>query len=525
MVSEKTFAEMLTLEKSDYLKSEQARIREMGGAEAVKLQHDMGKYTARERVEKLFDPGSFFEIGEFCRSVTPHYDIFKEAPPADGVITGYGTIGGKIVYGAFQDATVMGGTLGKIHADKIVRVLKEAANVGCPMLYVVDSEGLRIKEGPDSLSGLGDIVYNMTLFSGSIPQICAVMGSCPGGITTIPGLADCVFTVDKITKMYANDPSTITKVTGEEVGDEDIGGAAVHCGKSGVGTFLTKSEDDCIEQIKRLLTFLPSSVKEKPPYVETGDPADRTSEALATIVPDKATRPFNMKKLIGELVDNGDFMEWQEKYARNMICALARMDGNTVGILAQNPMVMAGCLDVNCSDKGSRFIRFCDAYNIPILNLVDVPGYLPGTDQEWMGIIRHGAKMLFAYAEATVPEITVVTRKAYGGSYLGMCSKDMGADIVMVWPGCEMAVMGPAGAVGIIERKAIKAAEDPVAKKDELTKEYVNRFLVPTAPAANLNLDTVIDPVETRPLVCRALKLFKNKEVKLPYKKHEIMPD
>ena len=525
MAEKKTFDDMGTLEKTEHMKKLEAKIHEMGGKKAIKRQHDMGKYTARERLEKLYDPGTFVETGVFCKSVTPHYDVFKEDTPADGVVTGYGTVNGKILYSAFQDITVMGGTLGKIHADKIVRVLKEANNVGCPMLYVIDSEGLRIKEGPDSLSGLGDIVYNMTLFSGAIPQLCAVMGSCTGGITLIPGLADCVFTVDKITKMYANDPATIKAATDEEVEDEDIGGAGVHSGTSGVSTFFVKSEDDCIEQIKRFLSFMPGSAREKPPHVETGDPPDRTSPELASFVPDAPTRPFNMKKLIGTIVDNGDFMDWQDRYARNLICALARMDGDTVGILAQNPMVLAGSLDVNCSDKGSRFIRFCDAFNIPILNLVDVPGYLPGTDQEWMGIIRHGAKMLYSYSEATVPEITVVTRKAYGGSYLGMCSKDLGADIVMVWPGCEMAVMGPAGAVNVIERKAIKAAEDPKAKQAELLKEYRNLFLIATTPAANLNLDSVIDPVETRPLVCKALKLFKGKDVKLPYKKHEIMPE
>jgi acetyl-CoA carboxylase carboxyltransferase component len=525
MAEVKLYDDMTVLEKIDNIMQQEAKIFEMGGPEAVQLQHDQGKYTARERIERLYDPGTFVEIGTFCRSVSIHYNMFEEETPADGVIAGYGLVYGRPVYGVFQDATVMGGTIGKVHARKIVNVMKEAANNGCPMVYFVDSEGLRFKEGPDAMYGLGTVVYNMSLYSGRMPQICVVAGPCTGAAALIPGLADWIFAIDKITKLYANDPATIKAVTGEEVKENEIGGARVHATTSANVTTMTKSEDDCIFEVQRLLGFLPGSVKEKPPRYDTGDSPDRYPEELRTLVPDNPNQPYDMKKVISAVVDNGDFMEWQENWARNIVCALARMDGGTVGILAQNTMFMAGCLDVNSSDKGSRFIRFCDAYNIPILNLVDVPGYLPGTDQEWGGIIRHGAKMLYAYSEATVPKITVVTRKSYGGSYLGMCSKDVGADIVIVWPPCEMAVMGPEGAVDVLERDAIKKAENPKAKRTELLKAYRNRFLNPTAPAAKLNLDKIIDPAETRSLVCKMLKLFENKDIKLPYKRQDVMPE
>jgi len=402
--------------------------------------------------------------------------------------------------------------------------MDEAAKARCPVLYVADSGGARIQEGVDSLSGYGDLFYRNTIYSGVIPQLCAIMGPCAGGAVYSPALMDCIFTVDKITQAFITGPRVIKAVLGEEVGAEELGGARINCEKSGNGTFFAKDEDECIEQIKTLLSYLPQNNGKKPPHIETGDPPDRVEPELRELVPARSTVPYDMKKVLRLVVDNGVIFEWQERYARNIICCFARMNGDSVGIIAQQPMYLAGCLDINACDKASRFIRFCDAFNIPVLNFVDVPGYMPGTDQEWGGIIRHGAKMLFAYSEATVPKITIVTRKAYGGSYLGMCSRDLGADVVLAWPTAEMAVMGPEGAVDVIEAKTIKEAADPAQKRAELIKEYRERFANPYLPASKLHIDAMIDPAETRELVCKALKLFANKDVKLPAKRHGVMP-
>jgi acetyl-CoA carboxylase carboxyltransferase component len=512
------------LEKLEWMKKEETRLKGMGGEEAIKRQHERGKYTARERVDKLYDPGTFLEIGLWCKSESLQYDLYQKDIPADGVIAGYGNINGRPVYGFFQDFTVMGGTLGRRHADKMCRVMDEAAKARCPVLYVADSGGARIQEGVDSLSGYGDLFYRNTIYSGVIPQLCAIVGPCAGGAVYSPALMDCIFTVDKITQAFITGPRVIKAVLGEEVGAEELGGARVNCEKSGNGTFFAKDEDECVEQIKTLLSYLPQNNREKPPHTETGDPPDRVELKLREIVPARSTVPYDMKQVLRLVVDNGVIFEWQERYARNIICCFARMNGDSVGIIAQQPMHLAGCLDINACDKASRFIRFCDAFNIPVLNFVDVPGYMPGTDQEWGGIIRHGAKMLFAYSEATVPKITIVTRKAYGGSYLGMCSRDLGADVVFAWPTAEMAVMGPEGAVDVIEVKTIKEAADPAQKRAELIKEYRERFANPYLPASKLHIDAIIDPAETRELVCKALKLFASKDVKLPAKNHGIMP-
>ena len=512
------------LEKLKWMRKEEARLKGMGGEEAIKRQHERGKYTARERVDKLYDPGTFLEIGLWCKSESLQYDLYQKDIPADGVIAGYGNVNGRPVYGFFQDFTVMGGTLGRRHADKMCRVMDEAAKARCPVLYVADSGGARIQEGVDSLSGYGDLFYRNTIYSGVIPQLCAIVGPCAGGAVYSPALMDCIFTVDKITQAFITGPRVIKAVLGEEVGAEELGGARVNCEKSGNGTFFAKDEDECIEQIRTLLSYLPQNNGEKPPHTETGDPPDRAEPRLREIVPARSTVPYDMKQVLRLVVDNGVVFEWQERYARNIICCFARMNGDSVGIIAQQPMHLAGCLDINACDKASRFIRFCDAFNIPVLNFVDVPGYMPGTDQEWGGIIRHGAKMLFAYSEATVAKITIVTRKAYGGSYLGMCSRDLGADVVFAWPTAEMAVMGPEGAVDVIEVKAIKEAADPAQKRAELIKEYRERFANPYLPASKLHIDAIIDPAETRELVCKALKLFGSKHMKLPVKKHGIMP-
>jgi len=512
------------LEKLEWMRKEEARLKGMGGEEAIKRQHERGKYTARERVDKLYDQGTFLEIGLWCKSESLQYDLYEKDIPADGVIAGYGNVNGRPVYGFFQDFTVMGGTLGRRHADKMCRVMDEAAKARCPVLYVADSGGARIQEGVDSLSGYGDIFYRNTIYSGVIPQLCAIVGPCAGGAVYSPALMDCIFTVDKRTQAFITGPRVIKAVLGEEVGAEELGGARVNCEKSGNGTFFAKDEDECIEQIKTLLSYLPQNNGEKPPHTDTSDPPDRVEPKLREIVPARSTVPYDMKQVLRTVVDNGAIFEWQERYARNIICCFARMNGDSVGIIAQQPMYLAGCLDINACDKASRFIRFCDAFKLPVLNFVDVPGYMPGTDQEWGGIIRHGAKMLFAYSEATVPKITIVTRKAYGGSYLGMCSRDLGADVVFAWPTAEMAVMGPEGAVDVIEVRTIKEAADPAQKRAELIKEYRERFANPYLPASKLHIDAIIDPAETRGLVCKALRLFASKDVKLPAKKHGITP-
>ena len=516
--------EETAIEKLEWVKKEEARLKGMGGQKRVEEQHKKGKYTARERIDKLYDPGSFIEIGLWCRSECLQYDLYKMETPADGVIAGYGNINGRPVYGFFQDFTVMGGTLGRRHADKICRVLDEAAKAGAPALYIADSGGARIQEGVDSLSGSGDMFYRNSIYSGVVPQLCAIIGPCAGSAVYSPALMDCIFTVDGRTQMFITGPRVVKTALGEEITEEELGGAKINCERNGNAHFFARDEDECFEQIKTLLAYLPLNNREKPPHSETGDPPDRMGTKLREIVPARSAAPYDMKQLLRLVVDNGVIFEWQERFARNIITCFARMDGDVVGIIAQQPMHLAGSLDINCSDKASRFIRFCDAFSIPILNFVDVPGYLPGAEQEYGGIIRHGAKMLYAYSEATVPKITVIIRKAYGGSYMGMCSKELGADIVFAWPTGEMAVMGPEGAVDVIERKAIAEAEDPEKKRAELIREYRERFANPYLPASKLHIDAIIDPAETRPLICKALKMFKHKDIKLPWKKHGIMP-
>lgn len=516
--------EETTAEKTEWMKEQEKKLEAMGGSKRVEKQHEKGKYTARERVDKLFDHDTFVEIGLWCKSESLHYDLYKKDIPADGVIAGYGKINGRTVYAFLQDFTVMGGTLGRRHADKMIRVMDEAAKVGAPVLYVADSGGARIQEGVDALAGYGDLFYRNSIYSGVIPQLCAIIGPCAGGAVYSPALMDCIFTVDKRTQAFITGPRVVKAVLGQEVSMEELGGAKVNCERGGNAHFFATSEDECIDQIKTLLSYLPSNNREKPPRVETGDPPDRMEPKLGEVVPADPMRPYDMKEVIKLIVDNGDFFEWQERFARNIITCFARMNGEVVGIIANQPNWLAGSLDINCSDKASRFIRFCDAFNVPLLNLVDVPGYMPGTEQEHGGIIRHGAKMLYAYSEATVPEITLITRKAYGGSYLAMCSKDLGADIVFSWPTGEMAVMGPEGAVDVIERKTIEAAEDPGGKRQELIKEYRERFANPYLPASKLHIDAVIDPAESRSHICKALDLFRNKRVELPAKKHDVMP-
>lgn len=503
-------------EKIQDLKAKQEKVKLGGGAKRIEKQHASGKYTARERINKFFDSDTFVELDQFVTHRCVNFGMNEKELPGEGVVTGYGTVNGRLVYAFAQDFTVEGGSLGEMHAAKICKVLDLAIKMGAPVIGINDSGGARIQEAVDALSGYGKIFFRNTQASGVIPQISVIMGPCAGGAVYSPALTDFIYMVKNTSQMFITGPAVIKSVTAEEVTAEQLGGAMTHNSTSGVAHFAAENEDDCIEQIRYLLSFLPSNNLEEAPVVATEDDANRMDEELNTLLPDNPNMPYDMKDVIKAVVDNGEFYEVHEHYAQNIITCFARFDGKSVGIIANQPAVMAGCLDVNASDKSSRFIRFCDAFNIPLVNLVDVPGFLPGTDQEFGGIIRHGAKMLYAYCEATVPKITVITRKAYGGSYLAMCSQDLGADQVLAWPTAEIAVMGPAGAANIIFRK------DPdVAAK---TAEYVEEFATPYKAAERGFVDIVIEPKETRPRIITALNMLASKREARPAKKHGNIP-
>ncbi len=507
---------MSTQAKIEKMRTRAAKILAAGGPDRVEKQHKSGKLTARERIEVLLDPGSFVELDRFVAHRCTNFGMEKKELPGEGVTTGYGTVEGRLVYVFAQDFTVEGGSLGEMHAAKIVKVQRLSMKMGAPCIGLNDSGGARIQEAIDALAGYGKIFFENTLASGVVPQISAIMGPSAGGAVYSPALTDFIYMVKNTSKMFITGPEVVKSVTGEEVTQEALGGAMTHNATSGVAHFATENDEDCLKQIRYLLSFLPSNNMEPAPIVETGDDAMRTDEALNTLLPDNSNQAYDMKDVIRSIVDNGEFYESQEYFAQNIITAFARMDGQTVGIIANQPKVMAGCLDINASDKSSRFIRFCDAFNIPLLNLVDVPGFLPGVGQEYGGIIRHGAKMLYAYSEATVPKITLVTRKAYGGSYLAMCSQDLGADQVIAWPTAEIAVMGPAGAANIIFRK------DPdVAAK---TAEYVENFATPYQAAVRGFVDMVIEPKDSRPAIINALKMLESKREVRPAKRHGNIP-
>lgn len=507
---------MSTQAKIEKMRTRAAKILAAGGPDRVEKQHKSGKLTARERIEVLLDPGSFVELDRFVAHRCTNFGMEKKELPGEGVTTGYGTVEGRLVYVFAQDFTVEGGSLGEMHAAKIVKVQRLSMKMGAPCIGLNDSGGARIQEAIDALAGYGKIFFENTLASGVVPQISAIMGPSAGGAVYSPALTDFIYMVKNTSKMFITSPEVVKSVTGEEVTQEALGGAMTHNATSGVAHFATENDEDCLKQIRYLLSFLPSNNMEPAPIVETGDDAMRTDEALNTLLPDNSNQAYDMKDVMRSIVDNGEFYESQEYFAQNIITAFARMDGQTVGIIANQPKVMAGCLDINASDKSSRFIRFCDAFNIPLLNLVDVPGFLPGVGQEYGGIIRHGAKMLYAYSEATVPKITLVTRKAYGGSYLAMCSQDLGADQVIAWPTAEIAVMGPAGAANIIFRK------DPdVAAK---TAEYVENFATPYQAAVRGFVDMVIEPKDSRPAIINALKMLESKREVRPAKRHGNIP-
>ncbi len=503
-------------EKIDLMRAKQAKVMLGGGEDRIGKQHAKGKMTARERMNMFFDEGTFVELDQFVTHRCTNFGMEKKSLPGEGVVAGYGSVNGRLVYAFAQDFTVEGGSLGEMHAAKICKVLDLALKMGAPVIGINDSGGARIQEAIDALSGYGEIFFKNTLASGVIPQISVIMGPCAGGAVYSPALTDFIYMVKNTSQMFITGPAVIKSVTAEEVTAEQLGGAMTHNSTSGVAHFAAENEEDCIAQIRYLLGFLPSNNLEESPVVETGDDPNRMDEALNSLIPDNPNMPYNMKDIITSLVDNGEFYEVHEHFAQNMITCFARFDGKTVGIIANQPSVMAGCLDVNASDKSARFIRFCDAFNIPLLSLVDVPGFLPGTDQEYGGIIRHGAKMLYAYSEATVPKVTVITRKAYGGAYIAMCSQHLGADQVMAWPSSEIAVMGPAGAANVIFRK------DPnVAEK---TAEYIEEFATPYKAAERGYVDQVIEPIETRPRIITALNMLASKRESRPAKKHGNIP-
>ena len=503
-------------EKIEIMKKKQVKVLAGGGEKRIEKQHASGKKTARERVDLLLDPGTFVELDQFVTHRCTNFGMEKKELPGEGVVTGYGTVEGRLVYVFAQDFTVEGGSLGEMHAAKICKVADLAVKMGAPIIGINDSGGARIQEAVDALAGYGKIFFKNTLTSGVVPQIAAIMGPCAGGAVYSPAIMDFIYMVKNTSQMFITGPQVIKAVTNEEVTAEQLGGAMTHNSVSGVAHFAAENDEDCLEQIRRLVGFLPSNNMEPAPIVETGDDPERTDDSLNTICPDNSNMPYDMKNVIEKIVDNGDYYEVHQYFAQNIITCFARMDGQTVGIIANQPRVMAGCLDVNASDKSARFIRFCDAFNIPLLNLVDVPGFLPGTNQEYGGIIRHGAKMLYAYSEATVPKITLVTRKAYGGSYLAMCSQDLGADQVIAWPQAEIAVMGPAGAANIIFKG------DPDSAKK--TEEYVENFANPYQAAARGFVDRVIEPKDSRPEIINALRMLSTKRESRPAKRHGNIP-
>jgi methylmalonyl-CoA decarboxylase subunit alpha len=506
------------------LQDKEAQIKAMGGAKGVEKQHSSNKLTARERLDLFFDPGTFRETDIFVKHRCVNFGMEKVEIPADGVVTGFGLVNGRPVFAFAQDFTSRAGSLGEMHSKKICKVMDMARKSGVPFVGFNDSGGARIQEGVDSLSAYGQIFYRNAIASGVIPQISAIMGPTAGGAVYSPAMTDFIFMVKNSSYMFITGPDVIKSVTGEEITFEDLGGALAHNSKSGVAHFACESDADAIDQIKRLLSYLPNNNMEDPPLTPCTDPAGREEPSLDAIVPDSAQASYNMHDVIRAIVDDGDFFEPHHYFAQNMVTVFARLNGRPIGIIANQPQVLAGCLDVDAADKATRFIRFCDAFNIPMLTIADVPGYLPGSDQEWHGIIRHGAKLLWCYSEATVPKLTLVTRKDYGGSYLAMCSRDLGADMVFAWPTAEIAVMGASGAANVIFRKDIKGAADPAAKRAEIIENYENLLYNPYIAASRGFVDQVILPRETRPRLIEALEILSTKRETLPPKKHGNIP-
>ena len=495
-----------------------------GNEKSVARQRERGKLLARERVEKLLDPGSFVELDRYVRHRNPDFESMANRPYGDAVVTGYGEILGRKVFVFSQDFTVFGGSLSEVFAEKICKVMDMAVKYGCPVIGINDSGGARIQEGVVSLAGYAEIFWRNVQASGVVPQISLVLGPCAGGAVYSPAITDFVLMAEQTSYMFITGPDVVKTVTGEEVSFEELGGASTHASKSGVAHITAADEEACLEDARYLLSFLPQNNLERAPYAAPSDPVDREEPALDTFIPDEATKPYDMKQVIAKVVDDAEFLEVQPRFAENIVCGFARLGGHSVGVVGNQPAALAGVLDIDASVKAARFVRTCDAFNVPLVTFVDVPGFLPGTEQEWGGIIRHGAKLLYAYAEATVPKLTVITRKAYGGAYDVMSSKHIRADFNVAWPTAEVAVMGPEGAVNIIFRKELEDAADPEARRSELIADYKERFANPYHAAERGYVDEVIEPRRTRPVLISALEVSLTKREQRPKRKHGNIP-
>ncbi len=506
------------------LRERRAEAEKGGGEDRIESQHEKGKMTARERIDYFLDDGTFHEFDQFRTHRNHTFGMEENQIPGDGVVTGYGEVNGRKTFVFAHDFTVFGGSLGEVFAEKVCKVMDKAMDVGAPVIGLNDSAGARIQEGVASLGGFAEIFRRNTEASGVIPQISAIMGPCAGGAVYSPAITDFTFMVKDTSHMFITGPDVIETVTGEEVTFEELGGAVTHTSTSGVAHFAEESEEDALDDIARLLSYLPQNNVEDPPRVEPWDDPERADDELNDIVPDAPRKPYDMKDVIGRVVDEGSFFEVQENFAKNIVVGFARLDGRSVGIVANNPRVNAGTLDIESSQKGARFVRFCDAFNVPILTFEDVPGFMPGTDQEHNGIIRHGAKLLYAFSEATVPLLTVITRKAYGGAYCVMSSKHIGGDVNYAWPTAEIAVMGPKGAVNVLYREELAAADDPDARRQELIDEYREEFANPYTAADRGFIDDVIEPQETRARLIDDLEMLTGKRESLPDKKHGNIP-
>lgn len=514
----------MTTEKIEALRELKAKSKEGGGADRVAKHHAKGKMTARERIEVLLDSGSFHEIDSFVVHRETNFGMADKKFLGDSVVTGWGTIDGRLVYVYSQDFTVFGGSLSRVHADKICKIMEMAIKNGAPLIGINDSGGARIQEGVVSLGGYADIFLRNTLASGVVPQISAIMGPCAGGAVYSPALTDFIFMVKKTSHMFITGPDVVKAVTGEDVTFEELGGAMTHNQKSGVAHMAAESEEDCLFLIRAMMSYLPSNNMEDPPFEPTADDPLRAEKALDTMVPDNPNKPYDIKEVIRLIMDDKQFYETQEHFAENVVVGFARLGGHSVGIIANQPMVLAGVLDIDASEKAARFVRFCDCFNIPLIVFEDVPGFLPGLDQEHGGIIRKGAKLLYAFCEATVPKMTVITRKAYGGAYCVMNSKHIRSDLNFAWPTSEIAVMGPDGAVNIIFRRDLADADDPVERKTELVDDYRESFANPYVAAQRGYVDDVIEPHETRGRLINGLNMLQNKRDNNPPKKHGNIP-
>ncbi len=511
-------------DKNDNLSRLEAGLKAGGGEKAIQKQHESGKLTARERLGLFFDKGTFEETDLFVQHRSGNFGMDKVSIAADGVITGFGKVNGRTVCAYAQDFTARGGTLGEMHAKKICRIMDMAMKMKVPMVGFIDSGGARIQEGINALDGYSNIFFRNSAASGVIPQISAIMGPAAGGAVYSPAMTDFVFMVKKTSYMFITGPGVVKSVTSEEINNEELGGAMTHSTKSGVTQFACDTDQQAIEEIKKLLSYFPLNNEEKPPTSSPAAEPSGAAEKLNNVLPESSAKGYNMKDVIKAIVDGGEMMESSRQYAMNIITAFARMNGRVTGIIANQPNYLAGCLDINASDKATRFIRFCDAFNIPLLTIADVPGFLPGSNQEWGGIIRHGAKLLWCYAEATVPKITLITRKAYGGAYIAMCSQGLGADYCMAWPQAEIAVMGAEAAVDIIFSKEVQAAKDPAAAKEQKINEYRELLYNPYVAAKMGYINAVVQPAETRAKIIAALEALENKKESRPNKKHGNIP-